>query len=158
MTNSKINKDEGNIYSWGLGSFGQLGTDELYHKQATPKKISLKMIENLKNDSDKFNLALHPINIKKLMGSIKMVLSFDASFIFISKNDFIWNKMLLYLLDILEHHNLTDLSDHETFEMKNSRVSDTSSKYEGPDSFVNRFDPSNTTFYSNKTDKNESFS
>jgi len=58
LTNSKINKDEGNIYSWGLGSFGQLGTDELYHKQATPKKISLKMIEN-------------------------------ASFIFISKNDFI---------------------------------------------------------------------
>ena len=68
-----------------MGSYGQLGTGETSYKQSTPKRISLKIIENMKNDSDMLNLALHPNNINKLEGFIKMVLSFDATFIFISK-------------------------------------------------------------------------
>lgn len=87
--------DDGIIYSWGLGSFGQLGIDELISKQATPKKISLKSIENMKNDLDKINLALHPINIRKLESSIKMILSFEASFMLMSMSlksyNFIYN-------------------------------------------------------------------
>ena len=75
-----------------MGSFGQLGTGELILKQAIPKRISLKTIENMKTEAnvDKMNLALHPNNIKKLVGSIKMVLSFDASFILISKKLFLF--------------------------------------------------------------------
>lgn len=91
-----ILKDEGNIYAWGLGSFGQLGTDEVLHRQATPKKISLKIIENVTPEFDKLNLALHPHNVRKLIGSIKMVLSFDASFIFMSFR-LIYHKYELFI-------------------------------------------------------------
>lgn len=73
--------DDGNIYSWGLGSYGQLGTEELSPSQTTPKKISLKCLETSKDD--KLNWLLHPNNIRKIENSIKMVLSFESSFIFI---------------------------------------------------------------------------
>lgn len=141
-----------------MGSYGQLGTDGLQSRQSIPKKISAKAFEIIKPDSDRFNLALHPLNVKKLIGSIKMVLSFDASFIFMSKNPHFLFIFILFI-DIPENYNLLNLSENETFEMKNSRVSETSSKYEGTEAYSNRFDPTNiSNIYSSKTDKNESFS
>lgn len=76
--------DDGNVFSWGLGSYGQLGTEELSKSQNFPKKISLKGLEKTNNHNNKLNWLLHPSNILKLENSIRMVLSFESSFIMIT--------------------------------------------------------------------------
>lgn len=69
------------VFSWGLGSYGQLANNKLELKQSIPKRIIISSDQKDENN----NLNFEVFNLKKNSGSLKIVLSLEASYLFLSK-------------------------------------------------------------------------
>ena len=77
--------DDGIIYSWGLGSYGQLGNNKLIVKQSVPVAIN-----NAIKYQDSSVISLDKVNVKKCLLNMTISLGFDSSLILMSIPFCIW--------------------------------------------------------------------
>ena len=76
--------DDGIIYSWGLGSYGQLGNNKLIAKQSIPMAINNTTTFQENNNLNTTVSLLDKHNVKKSLFNMSISLGFDSSFILLS--------------------------------------------------------------------------
>lgn len=82
--------DEGDIYAWGLGSYGQLGINKLLLKQIVPVLINNDDVQE-SDIASNITAALFPRErIKKYLQNIVIVPCFDCTFLLLSKFCFLF--------------------------------------------------------------------
>jgi len=85
-------EEDGTMYSWGLGSYGQLGNNKLNIKQANPTPINefeynpgANSIENVDERTRVYTTYLSKGNLRTVLSHLVITLGFDSSFILINR-------------------------------------------------------------------------